>query len=653
MRRTLLLGSVAVAASAFLVGCGGSDGDSNTNLNTASRIVVGYVYVLQNNTPQGTPQVIVSSSSTPPAGYVAPTAGTVTLSVPDGSITRAPDSETFNLATSNAVIARIVSRSAATPQFTMAFSGIQLNGETKTAPSATTINISGADETVFPVTIGAPSYTPGAPASMRVLIRDNSTLYGGDEGGRFGAPADVIGTASGDAGLVPSTNVGDRYEVAVILLDANGVVIPGTTFNVADSSPDTDTENAVTQPSSSLLAVSGGGVEGEDVTLTFTSPQAPGLSLQYTTQYSYGSTSNFLATFNPAGTTSLIWPESGPANTVNMNFTLSNGRGVVVPNRAVNLRTRDTSGVVRGSANYPAPASGPLLEDVTNNTDTNGVGVAVFQTPLGASGNAAFNGLNIKYGSGNLVEVVIGSSVLGSRSVIVNRPLNNLNIQGASRLDVGTISRTTGSNSYAVVNATDIDTQVIAAPTGTYNWTLTANSASTYGDLDNVSPRSIASPSIIGSSTGSAIQIGAGTNAGSFTVQAAFSGVTSNVLSTSVFGPPSKVTVSPAPQGAGGLSGAAGSNQTLTLTFLDGFGNNVTSETTITAKSGSLASSPGGSFTFPSAPDRTYNLTFPTAAGTYPANMSVTLNWTGTGQGTNVGSATGLNINRLLNIIVP
>ena len=95
MRRTLLLGSVAAVAGSLLVGCGGG----GTNLNNATRIVVGYVYVRQNNWPQATPTVIVSQSSIAPSGYAAPDAGSVTMNVPDGTITRSSDTEVFSMST--------------------------------------------------------------------------------------------------------------------------------------------------------------------------------------------------------------------------------------------------------------------------------------------------------------------------------------------------------------------------------------------------------------------------------------------------------------------------------------------------------------------------------------------------------------------------
>ncbi len=646
-----------------MVGCGGS---SNNNLNTATRIAVGYVYVRANNTPQATPAVIVSTSSVVPSGYAAPTAGTVTMSVADGTITRDSDSENFNMATSNVVIARVTSRSSGDPSFSLSFSGMQLNGESKTAPATTSFDIGGGtDNTVYPISLNSPSYTVGAASSMRVLIKDPSALYGGDEQNRFGAPADVIGNATGDSGLVASASAGDQYEVAVLLHDANGVLIPGTTFSVADSSPDGPTAAAVI-PSGSLIQVVGGGTDGAEVELTFTSPQAPGMAVHYTSFYSFGTAGNFSAVFSaPADPASVIWPDGAPrpdrglpAGTVNVDFIVNNGRGIPVSGQTVNFQVRDarevgTPAVFPGN-DWPAPATGPCTSADSTITTGGGIGSVAFFTPSPAAGNSAFNSLNIKYGTGCKLDVMIGSTVLATKVITVTRPLSALVTQGSSRLDAGTASQTNPNNSssFRVTGATDIDTQNIAAPVGTYTWTLTPNSAGSVGDPDNVSPRSVAIPTISGSATGSSIQVLAGDNSGSFTTVASFNGTDSNTLTTQVYGPPSKVLVTRTP-GAGGLTGTAGSSEVLTVSFLDGFGHDVTSETTVTGKTGSIVSSPGGQLTFPSAPNRTYNLTFPTASGGYNTSMSVTLFWVGTGQGTSVGTANGLNITRNVNVIVP
>ncbi len=665
MRRTLFLGSVAVVAGSALVGCGGSS--NNSNLNTATRIAVGYVYVRANNSPQATPAVVVSTSSVAPSGYAAPTAGTVTMSVTDGTITRDADSENFNMATSNVVIARVTSRSSGNPSFSLAFSGIELNGESKSAPATTSFDIGGGTEnTVFPISLNAPTYTVGAASSMRVLIKDPSTLYGGDEQNRFAAPADVIGNATGDSGLVASASAGDRYEVAVLLHDANGVLIPGTTFSVADTSLDAPSAAAVTQ-SGSLVQVVGGGTEGAAVELTFTSPQAPGMETSYTSFYSYGNPVNFSAAFSaPTDPASVIWPDTGTrperglpnGSPVTVDFILNNGRGIPVSGQSVNFQVRDAretgTPAAFASNNWPSPATGPCVSANSTVTTGGGVGSVTFLTPTPAAGNSAFNSLNIKYGTGCKVDVLIGTTVLASKVITVTRPLSALVTQGSSRLDAGTASQTNPSNASAfrVTGATDIDTQSISAPVGTYTWTITPNSAGSVGDPDDVSPRSVAIPTITGSATGSSIQILAGANSGSFTTVATFNGTNSNTLTTQVFGPPSKVLVTRTP-GASGLTGTAGSSEVLTLSFLDGFGHDVTAETTVTAKNGTIVSSPGGQLTFPSAPSRNYNLTFPTASGGYNTSMGVTLSWTGTGQGTSVGSASGLNITRNVNVIVP
>ncbi len=653
MRRTLVLGSVAVLTGS-LIGCGGSS-NTNGNLNVATRVVAGYVYVRQNNSPQASPAVIVSGSSVAPNGYAAPTSGTVTMTVPDGTITRAQDTENFNMASGNAVIARVTSRSSGTPTFTLAFSGLQFNGENKVENSTPSFDITGTDNTLYAINFNTASYTAGAPASMRVLVKDPSATYGGDENFRFAAPGDVIGFETGDAGLCPSSNPDDRYEVAVLLFDANGALIPGSTFSVADASPDPATEAAVTQ-SGSLIAVAGGGTEGAGVTLTFSSPQAPNLTASFVTEYSYGNAGIFTASFSaPSDPASIIWPDAPaprglPAsfNSVALDFSVSNGRGIPVSGRTVVFQARDarnsgTPAVFAGNA-YPSPAAGSPLSDTSTSTDGSGAGTVNFQTPNAASGDSAYNSLNIKYGTGIKIDVVIGSAILGTKVVTVNRPLNNLNIAGANRLDVGTLSRTVSPNNFFVTSATDIDTQVIAAPIGTYSWSLTPNAGGTFGDADDVTAQSISTPLISGSSTGSSIQINAGANPGTFATQATFDGVTSNVLSTTIVGPPSKIRITRAP-GVAGLTGTAASQETITATFLDGFGTDVTSECTVVGKAGNIT---GGQLTFSPAPSRTFLVTYPNFGQTATANLSFNLNWLGTGQGTSVGSFNNQNLARVL-----
>ena len=127
MRLRILSLVLALAiTAALLIGCGGSGG--GTLVTTTSRVLAGFVYAKGNALGAG-PEVVITTSATPPTGYFPPTSGTVTLSVADGSLTRSPDAEAFNMAVSNAIVVTAV----AAPSSSVGVSGanIMLNGASK------------------------------------------------------------------------------------------------------------------------------------------------------------------------------------------------------------------------------------------------------------------------------------------------------------------------------------------------------------------------------------------------------------------------------------------------------------------------------------------------------------------------------------------
>lgn len=659
MRRIFLLSSVAVATGSVMVGCGGSS-DAAPVGNTATRVVAGYVYVRQNTVPNTTPTVIVVPSSTAPSGYAAPTAGTVTLSVADGTITRDADSEAFNMASGNAIVANVTSISSGTPTCSLSFSGLQLSGENKIDGSSPSFSMAGTANTVLALSYNAPgTYTPGAPASMKVLIKDPSSFYGSDENFRFGAPGDIIGSASGDAGLCPSSSAGDQYDVAVLLYDANGVLIPGTTFSVADASPSGPTATAVSF-ASSKIAVAGGGVEGAQVDLTFSSPDAPGMTVNYSTVYSYGNTANFAAVFSaPSDPATLVWPVSGGANTAAIAGVLNNGRGIAVPNQTITWKVRDaraTGSAVFSGGTYPSAAAGTILTSPSATTDGAGNFSATFNTPTPAAGNSAFNSLNIKYADGVKVDVLAGTNINGTKKVTITRPLNSLTIAGVSRMDTGTTSPSSGSGQFRVTDAQDVDAQSVTIPT-INSWTLNNVPADpdgagptlpfTAGNADDTSVRSQSNAGFSGP-TGLTASITAGSNAGQFTVTATSGSVTSNTLTVDVYGVPAKMLVSPSPTSTG-LTGTAGTGQTVTVSFSDSFGHAISgSELTYSTKTGTILSSGAGNINFPPLNNLTYVIT-PTASGTMTASMRVSGSWTGTAG----GATQTFDITRNLDITTP
>src|SRR5438874_6661341 len=89
---------LAVVAG-ILTGCGGSGSSTSQTI----RVLAGFVYAKGNALGAG-PEVVITASANPPTGYFAPTLGTVTLSVANGTLTRAPDSEPFDMSVSNAIV---------------------------------------------------------------------------------------------------------------------------------------------------------------------------------------------------------------------------------------------------------------------------------------------------------------------------------------------------------------------------------------------------------------------------------------------------------------------------------------------------------------------------------------------------------------------
>jgi hypothetical protein len=645
MRRTLLLGGVAAVAGGLLSGCGGG---SST---TVTKVAVGYVWVAAPNQPPGTPDVILTASSTAPNGYAKPATGTLVMTVPNGEITRASDSESFNLGTSNEVVATVKSTANGTPTLQFSATGLtvaQVSGGNLTRSNipTQTVSLTGANGTVQNLSYQTPAYTPGAPASMKVLVRDPSTL-GAGQNNRFGAINDTMPS------LVPTAVNADRYEVVVLLLDANNVVIPGTTFNVTDPDSNT-TENSVSY-GSSLLTVAGGGVEGTIVPLTFTSPQATNLTTVINVPYSYGAPVNFRTTAAPSGSTNIVWPASGVAATQNIVFTLTNGRNVPVPNRNVTMQRRNTAGVVENV--YPGPASGNALSATSGTTDANGEIPVTFSTPAGAAANASFNNLNIKYTGtqpGNLVDVLVGSQNTGSKTMVITRPLGSLSTTGPARMDINQTSVSStlnGGNPFRVTGAADIDTQSVVAPAVT--WTI-VNTPSTVnvGDLDDASARSVSVSSIAGSTTNQVVQVAAGNNAGEFTVTATSGTVTSNVV-TQVFGVPSKIRLTPSPL-VTGYAGTAGAPIGTTVSFIDAYGHVIPlNELTITSKAGTILSGGAGNITTPALPSLGFNIT-PSSSGAMTARMTLAGSWAGAAGAPAGGNGSGTwNITREVDVVTP
>ena len=636
-----------LAASAVVFsGCGGSGTDIiPTPLNSSTRVIVGYVYV-STGLVAVTPDTIITNSSTPPAGYAAPTSGTVTLFVTDGVITRASDTEVFQMTSGNSIIATVTSRDEGTPKVRYGATGLQYNSVARTAIPNTNLNMGGTNGSLLTLNYqdSALNYTPGPAASIQVLIKDpNGT-------NKFEAPSASFAT------IIPTANEGDVLQVAVIAKDANGIVIPGTTAIITDPNSNA-TESAVVQTVTTISA-GGSGVEGVSVPVRFTVSGADGLAATYSTTYTYGNSTNFVATieldsiaaptrgFVQAG---LNWNVGTATPQANLYVVLlQNGRGINVPNRAFSLRRKNTAGTVQ--FNY-AVVDSPFYNVTTAPGDetTNAQGRFFFDllAPASADGNVAHNTANIKY-LDNTIEALVNSNVVGSTTYKISRNLDSLTIAGASRLDVGTTSKATGTDSFRVTGAVDVDTEATVAPSGSYSWDLSNTGAlppAQIGDPDNLSNRSESAST--GSSSTSSIVVGAGPSAGMTYVTCSFGSVDSNQLAVGIYGPPSKVRITPTPNSFGLFGNSAGDNIAMTASYIDSYGHSLGSEVITTAKTGTVTSS-GSTLTFPSLPSLVYNVTTP-ASGTSIVTMTLSGTWTGTGQGTSVGSSSW-NLSRNVNI---
>ncbi len=671
MRRTLLLSGISVVGGVLLAGCGGGGSDSAPapTFTEVTKSVYGFVYVASGLAPSGSPNVVITNSSTAPDGYLPANLGTLTIQVADGEITRAADSEVFNLSAGNFIAAKVTSRTSVggTPSFTFSGSGLgSTTGPvgTGTFPIAATNVSLNSSNSLQALTFNSAAYTAGPAASLRVLLRDRSV-----SGSKFGAPATVL------SNIIPGNEDNESYDVLVITQDANGVVLGNASdWSVTDSFSGSDYSfvdfNGGSLPGRGgkgssipdVIYATGGGVEGDDVLLTFTTPVASGLSTSFTTNYSYGNEANFSVNFtNPSSTATVVWPTSGPVNTVPLAFTILNANGVSVPNRAYSLQVRNTNGTNYGSNTYPSPAAGSALTSSSGTTDGSGNATSTFNTPTSAAGSSAFNSLNVKYGVGNTVAVIGSAGIIGSRSIIITRPLGALGLSGASRMDTGTTSPATNATSnpdrFRLTTADDVDSQSVLAEStfatllSNVTWDAINNIPSATavsgfpnpaGDLDDTATRSVSAASYNGSSTGVSVRINAGSSAGRFTVTASASGITSPAFTVDVFGVPQKVKLTTVSGGvsptAGGFTGIpTGGSITVTPTFIDTFGHTIPNgELAFGTSLGTVTSGGGGTIIPVSAGSRDYIVT----KGNTTTVATVTYNaitWTGAkgGSGSN------------------
>lgn len=634
-----------VAAGFVLTGCGGgSDNDpAPPVVTTYSRVIVGYVYVENNVNPGAAPDVVVTNSTTAPDGYFKPTAGTIRLSVGDGSITRAPDTEDFNMATSNAVIATVTSTETGLgyPVTVSVQSTLQLNGVNKTSFANTTIQMNGdaaASGTVRTLSIGTPAYTAGAPASIRILVRNNNGNPGGT-GNPFTAPV----TATGGNFIS-----GNSYEVATVAFDANGVAIPGQVINVTS---DSASDVAVTNSGTRLVpSVEAGSTEGDAVTISaeVTTPASGTLTESFTANYTYGTVSTILVN---GADGSLEWEVSGGAvNSTNVDVTVRNEFNAGMPGQNVTMSiANNTGGDAKLTGNVwnttiAGDCFGSLTPAATNNA---GQTTTTFSTPNPVDGDlggvAGISGDSVPKAN-NIVTATVGS-VSGSDIVVITRPLGGFDIVGPTNRDINT------STTYTIANAVDVDNDAVSNPSVTWS-VVNTTGAGTIGNIGDESPQSTSVASI-GAGTGI---LATGGTAGEVEVTATSTGapVVAESVLVQIFGNPVKVFVTPGTAASAivGATGEFGGNpsdtQAFSFSLLDSWGHVLPLATYQPfTSSSSISSAAAGAITPGGSNVNNFTATFGTSDGTF----TIGVNGTWTGQ--NGGAATVFGLTRTVGLNVP
>lgn len=591
--RAILL--VAGAAALVIAGCGGSSGSSSRT--SVTRVVAGYVYVENNNGIDAGPSVIIAPSSTPPSGYYKPTAGTVTLTVNDGTITRSSATLSINVATNNEVIATVKSVDA-TPAVVVAGTGLELSGTPKGDLAAHSVALGTTTDNgkVLGLTVNAPgTYTPGAVASIKVLVKDNGATTP-----VFGAPGDVI-----PSGFIS----GDTYDVAAAAFDANGVVVTGATPVVTSSAPTV----AVNGSSTVLTPVIGTGAAAGALTITTT---VGSVNTAFTSSFGYGTVTH--VTLTPAGPTALLWNVTGgpaPA-TQAVTATVTNQYDAPVPNASVAFTGTNIATNV-----WAVTAGGTAFASPTVTTGNDGTAANTLTAPANANGVLSNADKAVK-GTNTLTATV--NSVTGTATINITRPLASVAITGVSRLDVGTTSPAVGvTNAFTITNGVDVDNDTVATPTGAITWSITnVPGVGNIGDLDDLTAKST-SAATINASTG---VVTAGAVAGQATVSVTVGTTPSNNLTVDIYGAPSKIKYTPATT-AGGYSG---SKTGVVFDLIDNWGHTIpTAEYTFT-KTGTADSLSGAVFN--NLAGRTFDITAGSGSGTF--TLTVSGNWVGATGGT-------------------
>lgn len=624
MRKVTMLGAGALALS-LLAGCGGGG-----SADKVTRVLVGYVYVTKNSggtytgpttafiLPANNLNVIDPTPANPESGdeipVAKPTAGTLTLSV-DGSLTRALDTETFNLASSNEIIC--TAKGKVNGLVTVSASGIELDSVAKTFASlSVNLGTTASNGTNLGIqSANTPTYTPGAPDDIRIRMRTTKGVGGTAVNGTWKSPDDMM--VSNGTGLGTGFMAGQVYDLAAAVLDANGIVITGASVTVTPSDL-----TRVTYGSNQLTTALGQTTADVEVTVAVTG--ATLINKLFHGDYNQGTAAAITVT--PAGPTDLLWAASGAEATQAMTVTAKNEVGANVVGSTVNLTSNKSSANDWQTGAFDSTTA--VFTPATGVTDASGQLATVVTAPTSTgalpAGNAA-KGLCT-------VTATIGANT-GTATLRVVRPLGDVQITGPTMLDTGSATPNPAqlpvpANIVKVTSMTDIDTDTLAPadyPAVTWNRVNTVAGANVVGNTGDTSPRSVSNATIASNGV-----VTAGTIAGQVVVTATAGGVTSAVpLTIEIYGKPSKLVYNPDTNATGGYTGTAGNTQAFTVAYYDAFGHNLTSEVSGLRTQSGISSSAAGTISAGGLGVSSFDLTFGTGTGTFTIALT-TATWTGT-----------------------
>jgi hypothetical protein len=551
------------------------------------------VYAKGNSLGSG-PEIVITASANPPQGYFAPTDGTVTLSVANGVLTRAPDSEPFDMSTSNAIV--VTATAAPNSSVGVSGSGLELNGVSKSM-TGYSVNLGPQGLTGTVETIespDAPSYTPGTPVALQYTINGNAPT---DPSEDF-----IAGAPAGSGG---------NRTLSLIALDSNGVVNPAATFTVSSQTAG--------------VVVSGSGASRTLATGTAASSAPEGNSTITVALDGQNVTGSFLATFSygtvgtitvTPGAQQLLWNTAGAAATTTIDVNVKNTFGANIFGRTVTMtdpgKVAANTWITQAGATAFTAASGP--SDPSGN----------FSTTLTAPVSAvAGGGLNLTPKGNNAITATVGSTV-GFATVKVIRPLNSVTIVGPTRVDIGTTTPATSGTAsafYHPIAAVDVDGA--SAPLADYpalslTYTVTNGAGGApFGNTGDQSLPTQATAAIL-PGAGNENRVVAGNTPGQYAVQVT-AGVPnpSNIVATDVYGDPTKIflnpntnTVNVIPGAQGNYSGSTGSQVSASFTLLDSAGHTIPSGELNYNSTFTLAGSTGGNVTSGGANINSFTLTF-------------------------------------------